>query len=136
MNPIDKLKSADFVRTFQCTDLVEHDFERYIGDYGIFSDDGQFWSVDILAGIEVTEDGLQYRRKSSALQYRHFRRIKLNHGVPAVVISPKTQVPSCDGFIIGERNDKWLVSTLAYDGTVYEIPKSERVIFKDEGDEA
>lgn len=136
MNPIDKLKSADFVRTFQCTDLVEHDFERYIGDYGIFSDDGQLWAVDILAGIEVTEDGLQYRRKSSGLQYRHFRRIKLNHGVRVVVVSSKTQVPSCDGFIIGERKDTWLVSTMAYDQPVYEIPKSERVIFKDEGGEA
>lgn len=134
MNPIDKLKSADFVRTFQCTDLVEHDFERYIGNYGIFSDDGQLWSVDILAGIEVTEDGLQYRRKSSGLQYRHFRRIKLNHGVPAVVISSNT--PSYDGFIIGERKDMWFMTTPAYDRPVYEIPKSERVIFKDEGGEA
>lgn len=134
MNPIDKLKSADFVRTFQCTDLVEHDFERYIGDYGIFSDDGQLWAVDILAGIEVTEDGLQYRRKSSGLRYRHFRLIKFNHGIRAVVIGSNT--PSCDGFIIGERKDMWLMATPAYDRPVYEIPKSERVIFKDEGGEA
>jgi hypothetical protein len=134
MNPIDKLKSADFVRNFQCTDLVENDFEQCIGYYGIFSDDGQFWAVDILAGIEVTEDGLRYRRKSSGLQYRHFHVIKFNRGIPVVAIAEYR--PSCDGRIIGERNDKWLVFTPAYDRPVHEIPKSERVIFKDEGGEA
>ena len=133
MNPIDKLKTADFVRIFQCTDLAEPDV-RYIGDYGIFSDDGQLWAVDILAGIEVTEDGLQYRRKSSALQYRHFRRIRCDKGIPVVAI-PKDK-PSCAGLIIGEREDAWLVCTPAYHVPVA-IPKSVRLIFRDEeGDEA
>jgi hypothetical protein len=133
MNPIDKLKAADFASTFQCEELREPD-ARYIGYYGIFSDDGQLWSVDILAGIEVTNDGLQFRRGSSGLQYRHFHVIKFNRGIPVVAIAEYR--PSCDGRIIGERNDKWLVFTPAYDRPVHEIPKSERVIFKDEGGEA
>jgi hypothetical protein len=131
MNPIDKLKAADFASTFQCEELREPD-ARYIGYYGIFSDDGQLWSVDILAGIEVTNDGLQFRRGSSGLQYRHFHLIK--NGIPVVAIAKYR--PSCDGLIIGERKDKWLVCTPAYSVPV-EIPKSVYIYFRneEEGDE-
>lgn len=133
MNPIDKLKAADFASTFQCTELREPDV-RYIGDYGIFSDDGQLWAVDTLAGIEVTIDGLQFRRGSSALQYRHFHAIRLDRGIPVVVIAKNR--PSCDGLIIGERKDKWLVCTPTCPVPV-EIPKSAHLYFRDdEGDEA
>ena len=106
MNPIDKLQKCDFVEVFMKQDVVDA-HPTNIGLYAIFSDDGQNWTLDILTGIEVTANGLMFRRKNT-LQYKHCRLIKYQYGTKVIA---RVNDEACDCFIIGEREDRFVITT-------------------------
>lgn len=106
MKPIAKLEGLDYTEVFYDSD-IEH-FER--GLFCIFSDNGHLWFVDTLTGIEETIDGRLYRNKDN-LQYKHCRAVKAEPVYLQHVIVKMEPVGSYyNGYIIGEYDDKWLVT--------------------------
>lgn len=126
MNPIDKLQKCDFVEVFMKQDVVDQ-HQTNIGLYAIFSDDGQNWTLDILTGIEVTANGLMFRRKNT-LQYKHCRLIKYQCGIKVIA---RVQDEARDCFIIGERDDRFVIITNDR-GIMYDIAKTDIISTGDE----
>lgn len=105
MKPIDKLNDLDYTQAFYDSDTKQ--FER--GLFCIFSDNGHHWFVGTLTGIEETVEGSLYRNEHS-LQYKHCHALKpdsvyLQH----VIIKQEPIGACCDGYIIGEYIDQWLI---------------------------
>ena len=126
MNPIDKLQKCDFAEVFLNQDVVDAHLAN-IGLYAIFSDDGQNWTLDTLTGIEVTANGLLFRRKNT-LQYKHCRLIRWQYGIEIIArVNDETR----DCRIIGEREDRFVIFTTR-GGCIYDIAKTDIIQTGDE----